>query len=591
MNHSPSPTRSDRRGDVHFRGNIQWESGRFTDPGPKAENQDFLGMRAAEGSLMATKGMAACIADGVSAASAAREAAETTVRSFLTDYFETPESWQVKTSAQRVLTSINRWLFSQGQQHSSSEKGCVTTFTALILKSRTGHFFHIGDSRLYRLREGNLELLTRDHTTQLSPGTCYLSRAMGVTLNPQIDYDSFPLAPGDLFALTTDGIHQFISHGELRRILSLPASPQEIADLLGQSTSLSDDNRSVLVLRVHTLPDEDTDDVYRHLAELPFPPALLPGQQIDGLRIEKLLSESPRSQIYQVTDTLDQNRQLVLKTPSPLYEDDPAYLERFALEEWIGLRVDHPHLVKAVRRSTPKTFLYHLVEWIEGPTLAVWSNQHPRPPIHQILEWTQQLVSGVRALHRKETLHQDLKPDNLVIDSSGILKIIDYGSCRIAGMSEIASPFDREIALGTLDFSAPEFRLGAAATTRSDLFSIAVITYHLLTGGKHPYGEAWQRARTLQDFHRLRYQSATQHHPMVPLWMDATLKRALSIQPEHRHESMSEFVTYLQRPDPEQLPLSALPLAQRRPLLFWKLLSLLLFIAWITTWMWASSRF
>lgn len=568
---------------VHLRGNIGLTSGRFSDPGPKPQNEDFLGLRVPQDPLLATKGIAACIADGVSAASAAKEASETAVRSFLTDYYETPESWQVKTAGQRVLTAVNRWLYAQGQGHSSAENGCVTTFTAVVLKSRTAHVFHIGDSRLYRLRDGVLEQITRDHATRVSADTCYLTRAMGISLSPRIDYHSFPIEPGDRLALTTDGIHDFISHRKLTELLALDADPSIIAGALGAATSHSHDNRSTLVIRIDSLPDDDKDDVFRQLSDLPFPPDLIPGQSIDGLAVERLISASPNSQLYLVHDTTDGGRPYVLKAPSVIHEDDPSYLERFALEEWIGLRTDSPHLAKVVRRETPRRFRYYLLEPVDGPTLEQWSRDHPTPSVDQVVAIVRGIVAGTRALHRKDTLHQDLKPANILLDADGAVKIIDYGSCRIGGIEEIDSPFHRQGALGTIDFSAPEYRLGATPGRSSDLFSIAVIAYHLLTGGHHPYGGNWARARHLRDFLTLPYTSATVHNPMVPLWMDATLRKALSIRPESRHESMSEFVSFLEHPDPDLVTAASLPLARRHPLLFWKLVALFFFVAWIVT--------
>lgn len=568
---------------MHLRGNIGLTSGQFTHPGPKPQNEDFLGMQIPPNSLLATKGIAACIADGVSAASAAKEASESAVRGFLSDYYETPESWQVKTAGQRVLTAINRWLYAQGQGHSSAEKGCVTTFTSLILKSRTAHVFHIGDSRLYRLRDGELEQITRDHSSQVSSETCYLTRAMGISLTPRIDYHTLPLEPGDIFALTTDGIHECLSTKDFTSILASDGSAEEIAKALGTAAEDSEDNRSTLVIRIESLPDDNKDDVFRQLSSLPFPPDLLPGQSIDGLSVQKLIVASPNSQLYLVHDTKDKNRPYVLKAPSVIHEDDPAYLERFALEEWVGLRTDNSNLVKAIRRETPRNFLYYLLEPVDGPTLEKWSTENPAPTVERVVEIVRDIVSGARALHRKDTLHQDLKPANIILDTSGRAKIIDYGSCRIGGVSEISSPFHRHSAVGTVDFSAPEYRLGASPTTSADLFSIATITYYLLTGGHHPYGNAWANARTQRDFLTLPYISATSHNPMVPLWMDATLRKALSILPSARYESMSEFVRYIAQPDPELVTPASLPLAQRNPLLFWKLTTLLFFLIWLAT--------
>ncbi len=164
------------------------------------------------------------------------------------------------------------------------------------------------------------------------------------------------------------------------------------------------------------------------------------------------------------------------------------------------------------------------------------------------------------------------------------MKIIDYGSCRVGGIEEIATPFERHSALGTLDFSAPEYRLGLKPDSRSDLFSIALIGYFLLTGGKPPFGQAWENASSAHDFLHLKYRPSSIHHPMVPMWMDNVLKKALAIRQEARPESMSEFIHQLRHPDPEFLEKEALPFVERNPLLFWKILAFISLAGWLATW-------
>ncbi len=570
---------------MHLSGRIELATGLFTSAGPKPQNEDSLGIHIPDASLLPTKGIVACIADGVSAASAGKIAAESAVISFISDYFETPESWEVKTAGHRVLTALNRWLFSQGQGQREAEKGCVTTFTAIILKSRTAHVFHIGDSRLYRYRENEFEQITTDHASQVSSDTCYLTRALGLTASPRIDYLNFPIETGDRYILTTDGIHGEISDHEIEKILKSNPDAQISADALGEITNKSNDNRSCILLDILSLPDSDKDDVFRQLSELPIPPDLLPGQSMDKLYVERIISASKNSQLYLVKDLDDQNRNLVLKTPSINFEDDPSYLERFALEEWIGLRTDSPYLAKVIRRPRQRQFLYYVMEAVDGITLGQWSEKNPSPPVEEVINIIEQIVEGVRALHRKDTLHQDLKPDNILLDSNNRIKIIDYGSCRVGGIAEISTPFERQTALGTMDFSAPEYRLGITPTKRSDLFSIAVMTYHLLTGGQHPFGKNWEKAKTQRDFLALGYQSATAHNPMVPLWMDAVLRKALSIPIELRHEVMSEFIHNLRHPAPAFLTSEPLPFAQRSPVTFWKCVAGFCLLGWIITWL------
>jgi len=569
---------------MHLSGRIDITTGLFTSAGPKPQNEDALGVHIPEASLLPTKGIVACIADGVSAASAGKEAAEASVLGFISDYYETPESWEVKTAGQRVLTALNRWLFSQGQGDRAAEKGCVTTFTALVLKSRTAHVFHIGDSRLYRWREGELEQITRDHSACVSADTCYLTRALGLSLTPQIDYHTFPVEVGDRFLLSTDGIHGEIQNPAIEALLTEQKDIQACADALGQAARYGHDNRSCLVFEVTALADGNKDDVYQQLMTLPFPPDLLPGQSIDRLLVERVLSSTKNSQLYLVHDLEDENHPYVLKAPSVQFEDDPSYLERFAQEEWIGLRMNHKNLAKVIRRPRPRRFLYYLMETVEGIPLSIWVKQNPQPMVEQVISITSQIVDGVRALHRKDTLHQDLKPDNILITPAGEVKIIDFGSCRVGGIAEIATPFERHAALGTVDFSAPEYRLGLPATNRSDLFSIALITYYLLTAGEHPFGSAWEHAKSAADFIHLKYRPASLTHPMVPPWMDGVIRKTLSMRQENRPESMSEYLHLLRKPTPEFLHKEALPFAERNPLLFWKLLALGALAGWITTW-------
>ncbi|MFT4176811.1 MAG: protein kinase [Luteolibacter sp.] len=575
---------------MHLNGRIEITTGLFTSAGPKPRNEDAMGVHLPDAVLMPTKGIAACIADGVSAAHAGKEAAEASVLGFLADYYQTPESWEVKTAGQRVLTALNRWLFSQGHGQLHAENGWVTTFTAIVLKSRTAHVFHIGDSRLYRWRNGELEQITRDHSARVAAGTCYLTQALGLTLTPNIDYHTFEIETGDRFLLSTDGIHGELTDTAMQALLTEQSDLQACADALGAVTRHGTDNRSCILLQIDSLPDGDKDDVFRQLSRLPFPPDLLPGQSIDRLLVEKILSTSKNSQLYLVHDLEDNGRPYVLKAPSVSFEDDPSYLERFAMEEWIGLRMDHPHLAKVIRRtSRPRRFLYYLMEPVTGITLGKWVERNPSPPIEQVLELVSQIIDGVRALHRKDTLHQDLKPDNILVDEHGQVKIIDFGSCRVGGLMEISTPFERHEALGTLDFSAPEYRLGIPATTRSDLFSIALITYFLLTGGKSPFGNEWERARSAHDFIRLKYRPASLHHPMVPPWMDQVIKKTLSCSVASRPESMSEFLHHLKKPGAEFLHRESLPFVERNPLLFWKLLAVFSFLGWIVTWwMWKS---
>ena len=182
--------------------------GQHSDKGRKEANQDFHGALLPDEPLRGSKGVAVALADGISSSDAGRAAAEFAVGGFLEDYYCTSDAWSVKTSALRVLGATNSWLYSQtqqGQGRYDKDRGHVCTFSALVLKSTTAHVFHVGDGRVCLLRDGALEQLTTDHRVFVTREESYLSRALGINPQLDIDYRTEPVERGDLFVLSTDG--------------------------------------------------------------------------------------------------------------------------------------------------------------------------------------------------------------------------------------------------------------------------------------------------------------------------------------------------------------------------------------------------
>lgn len=559
---------------MHLASQLEVTAAQATEAGLKAQNEDCIGLRIPDQHLLTMKGITAVIADGVSAAEAGKEASETCVRNFISDYYTTPDAWSVKTAGQKILDALNRWLYSQS--HSQGHKrGYVSTFSTLILKSQQGYLFHVGDTRIYRLRDGELICLTRDHSTSIDEQTTYLARAMGMDNRLEVDFKNFDLEEGDIFLLSTDGVHDFLPEKILQGMVrSLVGKAQNEFDhvsrqLIEQALENgSNDNLSCQIIRVDKLPDANNQEVYKRLSQLKFPPPLEIGQSLDGMKVLKELHASQRSQIYLVENESDKTR-YIMKTPSLNYEDDPAYIERFVLEQWIGRRVDSPYVVKVVNPARPKTALYTLMEYVEGQTLTQWIKENPKPDINEVIRIVELVSRGLRVLHRRDVLHQDIKPDNIILNREGIPKIIDFGACYAAGVEEIDTPFEREDALGTADYSAPETRFRSNKTKKSDLFSLAVVTYEMLTG-QHPYGEDLAKLKDQRQLSRLKYQSAQIHNPMVPVWMDGALEKALAPYSGHRHQALSEFIYDLQTPNHKYRKKNFQPLIERNPLRFWQ---------------------
>lgn len=538
--------------------------------GAKPDNQDTVGARIPEGHTLASKGIAMAVADGVSSSASAKQASQSAVTGFLADYYATPDTWRTQTSAVRVIQALNRHLWSQSQ-NSVRQEGFLTTFSALVLKGDTAFTFHVGDSRISRFRGGVLEPLTRDHSQRIDRKTTYLSRALGADPSLEVDMDSFELALGDIYLLTTDGVHDAVPGNLLTTLIQQHQDLEQLADAL-ISAALdhgSHDNLSVQICRILDKGCASPEQAVAVLARLPFPPLLEPGHILDGLQVKKILHESERSQVYRVESP--QGAQWAMKTPSVNYEDDPAYIERFVMESWVGARIQSPHVVRVVEPPQARTYLYYLTEYIAGPTLAQMIKERAPFPIPDAVELMEQIVRGTRAFHRRETLHQDLKPGNILLGAKGAV-IIDFGSCHVAGVQELRAPFARDTILGTLDYSAPEYRFSTAKSPASDQFSLGVIFYEMLTG-KRPYGSDYGSAMSIKALQRLTYISASKFNPLVPYWLDRAIQKSVSLTPENRYSSLSEWLTDLRRPNTQWLTPRELPLIERKPVVFWQCLA------------------
>ena len=307
---------------------------------------------------------------------------------------------------------------------------------------------------------------------------------------------------------------------------------------------------------------------------LPLPPQLEPRMRFDGYTIRRALHDSHRSHVYLAEDDATGSA-LVIKTPAVDLSADASLLERFLLEEWIARRIDNPYVLKPFAQTRARSFVYLATEYVEGQTLAQWMIDHPEPGIEAVRRLVEQVALGLYAFHKLEMVHQDLRPENIMIDRSGSVKIIDFGSVQVAGVAELTPPAAAEPGLGTAQYAAPEALLGEACTSRSDLFSLAVITYQLLSG-RLPYGAELARARTRQAQMRLRYVSVLHKDRAIPAWVDHALRKALHPDPARRYAELSELVFDLRHPSPAFLRRERPPLLERDPVKFWKGVSALL---------------
>jgi serine/threonine protein phosphatase PrpC len=551
--------------------------GQATNKGVKAVNQDTIGHIIPEEPLLSTKGIVLAMADGISSSNVSQIASQTAVSSFLEDYYCTSDSWAVKSAVQKVMKSINYWLCAQTRNSPyrfEKDKGYISTFSTLVLKSNTAHLFHSGDTRIYRASGNQLEQLTKDHRRVVSADVSYLTRALGIDEILDIDYHNETIEQGDIFVLATDGVYEFVESTVITHLINSCITLNVAAEKIVEHALAagSDDNLSVQIVRIEHVPSYQLDEVHQHVSLLPLPPRLTPRMEFDGYEILREIYISSRSHVFLARDLVS-DQTVVIKTPSTELRNDTQYLERFMLEEWIAKRIDNPNVVKAIIPDRKRHFLYLVTEYVEGISLNQWMIDNPKPTLNQVRAIIEQVAKGLQAFHRQEMIHQDLRPNNIMIDQNNTIKIIDFGSTFIAGVSDVKN---EEVLRGTMRYSAPEYFLGQVGSQRSDIYALGIITYQMLSG-RFPYGSEIARATSMSAQSRLSYKSLINDDTEFPMWVDDALRKALHVEPLKRYDVLSEFIYDLHHPNKTFISRHRRPLIERDPVMFWQAISFILF--------------
>lgn len=554
--------------------------GQHSEAGRKPLNQDFHGVAQPTDAQRRSRGIALAIADGISSSPFSQVASAAAVRGFLEDYYGTSEAWTVRRAAHCVLSATNAWLHAESQRGEGrfdKDRGHVCTFSALVFKGREVHLLHVGDTRVYRVHAGALEQLSQDHRVRGYGGPTYLGRALGLSAHLDIDHASWPVEVGETFLLASDGAYDFLDAATVNEALTQHGPDlQAVAEALVAAALArgSEDNVTVMLARIESLPTHSAPAASRDGLRLPA--RLAPRQSFEGYRVVRELQQTARSQVVMAVDA--EGREWALKLPTAELAGNARELDRFATEEWVARRVDSPHVIKAAPAEAKREHLFTAVEFVHGQTLAQWMTDHPKPGLDEVRSLADQIGRGLQALHRKEMLHQDLRPENLMIDRQGTVILIDLASAHVAGLSEAEGDVRALALAGTLQYTAPEYFTGDGGTALSELFSLAVLVYQMLTGAL-PYGLQVPLVRGERDLHQLQYVPLRTRRPDLPEWLDRVLKKALQPQPARRQQALSEFIHDLHAPGPEFTTRDRTPLQQRHPLLFWRGLTVVLGVA------------
>ncbi len=541
---------------------LEASSGYASAIGTRETNEDYCGIVVPASRTLAIKGIAAALADGVGGSGGGREAAEYSVRGLLADYYATPDTWAIPHALDKVLQSINRWLMAQSFSQNDNRR-LVSTLSVLVLHGDRYVIGHVGDSRIYLLRDRQLRALTTDHVWD-QPGMQHvLRRAMGLDRHLVIDYIDDALHPGDVFLLVSDGVWEVLGDKAIHDLLTTYQDPQNAADALVRQAMAGKggDNATAMVLKVAQVGETNRHHAAMEAKQLAVPERMQPGQRLDDFEIIKLIHESKGTLLYQVKHVRTQ-QVLVLKTLPQSLRDDVTSREGLLVEEWLAKTLVSHYFPQVLPLSPEERhYLYYVMSFHEGATLQQHLEHSRHFSIAEALQIGIRLGKALGILHRMNIIHRDIKPDNIHLDTEGKLRLLDLGvALNPSTMRSEGTP-------GTPSFIAPELFSGEQSSCQSDLYAVGVTMYYLLTR-KYPYGE-------IEPFQHPRFTEPlppTRYRPDIPQWLESTLLKAVAKNPAKRFETAEEWVITLDKGEHASAqPYRRASLAERDPLRLWQL--------------------
>jgi serine/threonine protein kinase len=528
----------------------------------RIDNRDFGIIDTGTASQKAVQGIVAAVAGGVGAVQGGRIASELAVRTFIDGYRSQLELTGVSAAAMKSLDAYNLWLHGQSRSDPAL-RGAATTFTAVVLLGRTATILHVGDSRAWHLRGGNLTSLTDDHSSPQAHGGQALLRAVGLEPALRLDIKTQRIEARDRFLLTTKGVHDVLSAHALLQLMSRRGEPQADADAIVEAAIAAggEDNATALVIDIIAVPTADYSMIVAAMESLPIRPMPNIGETIDGFKLVRVLFESKLARLFLAKDD---DEWVVLKFPDPKSVSD-IERTRFMREVFLGQHIVHPNVgASLLLPEGRQSRLYVAMPYYKGETLEDRLRRGGPMKVSEAIPIAIKAARGLAALHKAGVTHRDIKPQNVMLLDDGEVKLIDFGVARlprIENVDEAATP-------GTLDYMAPELLREDRGNALSDQYALGVTIYRMLTG-VYPFGETPPGERP----HFGPVPPLSAYRDDVPAWLNAAILRAISLHPDDRFADLDEFIFELEHGNVRVEPRHRSPLIERNPLLFWQLLS------------------
>jgi serine/threonine protein phosphatase PrpC len=512
-------------------------------------------------------GSIAAIADGVGGLSSGEIASRMAIDITLNTFKTAPPGGKPNQLLEQIFKEANLDIYNFGVE--SEQRRMGTTLTACIFRNKEVFIGHVGDCRVYLVRNGQIKKLTSDHTyvemqrklglisqedAMSSELRSVLTRSLGQNPIVQMDFTKSGLTNRDGVILCSDGLHTLFMEHELADVVGRMSPADACAYFINTAENRgAEDNISVQVVRVEEVRKTA---FYQGLAsrymgtnaENPEAVSRLDvevGQVLDNrFEITESVHRSAMSTVFKAIDR-QTGQTVAVKVPLMNLEADPAFYSRFEREEEIGKLLDHPGILKIIpveQKSRP----YIVMEFVQGQTLDRLMQTVGILPIPDTLKIASRLCDALQYMHEHGVIHRDMKPSNIMLCDDGTLRIMDFGIAKTEAMRRITfggfSP-----TMGTPDYMAPEQIKGKRGDQRTDIYSLGAILYEMLTGQvpfQGPNVYAVMNARLVGDPPAPR-----KLNPEISPQIEEIILHAMERDPFKRYHSAAEMRAELDAPE------------------------------------------
>jgi beta-lactam-binding protein with PASTA domain/tRNA A-37 threonylcarbamoyl transferase component Bud32 len=266
------------------------------------------------------------------------------------------------------------------------------------------------------------------------------------------------------------------------------------------------------------------------------------GELFDGrYRLERRIGTGGMADVYLAEDeTL--HRQVAIKILADRYTQDEGFVERFRREATAAAGLNHPNIVSIYDRGESDGTYYIAMEYIDGPTLKEEITSRAPLPEAEAVGYAQQVLQALEFAHRRGVIHRDIKPHNMMLTEDGLLKVTDFGIARAANqveMTEVGS------IVGTAQYLSPEQARGQTVGPQSDIYSLGVVLYEMLTG-EVPFTGSSAVEIAMKQVNE-RPVPPSQKNRLISPAVEAIVMRALAKDPAMRFRSAREMADELER--------------------------------------------